>query len=70
MTLHALYGTLAPEPLQPEWVQTYHITNETGEGRVTIETLFPGMELCFNDMHLALRLPAGIPPADRAEAAG
>lgn len=53
MTLHALYGTLAPEPSPPEWVQTYHITNETGEGRVTIETLFPGMELCFNDMHLA-----------------
>lgn len=69
MTLHALYGTLAPEPSLPEWVQTYHITNETGEGRVTIETLFPGMELCFNDMRLALRLPAGIPPADRAEAA-
>ena len=40
MTLHALYGTLAPEPSPPEGVQTYHITNETGAGRVTIETLF------------------------------
>ena len=48
-----MYGPLAPEGPQPELVQTYRIANESGEGRVTIETVFPGVELCYNDMHLA-----------------
>ena len=53
MTLNALYGPLAPAEPRPALVQTYHIANESGEGSVTMETLFPGVELCYNDMHLA-----------------
>ena len=53
MTWNALYGPLAPERSCPDPVQTYHITNESGEGSVTMETVFPGVELCYNDMHLA-----------------
>jgi len=53
MTWNSLYGTSAPKPLSLEKAQTFEVSNETGEGRVTIENIFPGVELCYNEMHLA-----------------
>lgn len=46
------YGTLQPASGQGEAVQRYQLANETGTGRVTVCALFPGVELCYNDMHL------------------
>ena len=51
-TAAALYGPLQPAA-QPDAARTFCVSNETGTGRVTMETVFPGAELCYNDMHLA-----------------
>ena len=53
MTWNTLYGTDAPQTAGQDGVQTVCVSNESGEGNVTIERLFPGIELCYNDMHLA-----------------
>ena len=53
MTWNTLYGSPVPEPMPREAAQTFCVSNETGEGRVTVEPVFPGVELCYNDMHLA-----------------
>lgn len=53
MTWNALYGTAPQQPEAAGFAQTVCVSNESGEGRVTIETVFPGVELCYNDMHLA-----------------
>ena len=52
MTLDTLYGDLQPEAGAENAVQTFFVSNETGTGRVMQETIFPGVELCYNDMHL------------------
>ena len=51
--IEPLYGALQPDAAPSPAVQTYTMANTTGTGRVTVCTLFPGAELCYNDMHLA-----------------
>ena len=51
--LEPFYGSLQPQEDTPQGVQTFFVSNETGTGRVTVCTVFPGAELCYNDMHLA-----------------
>lgn len=53
MTWDSLYGAPAPESAPREAARTLCVSNETGEGRVTMEPVFPGVELCYNEMHLA-----------------
>lgn len=51
--LEPFYGSLRPEADTAESAQTFSISNETGTGSVTVYSVFPGAELCYNDMHLA-----------------
>ena len=51
--IEPFYGTLQPETNPAAQVHTFCVRNESGEGQVTTETIFPGVELCYNDMHLA-----------------
>ena len=51
--IEPFYGAVSPISPPSEAVQTYSIANETGTGSVTVCPLFPGAELCYNDMHLA-----------------
>ena len=50
--INAFYGPLQPESGTDTGTQVFCVSNETGEGRVTVEPVFPGVELCYNDMHL------------------
>lgn len=51
--LEPFYGALQPETAPTGSLQTFHISNTTGTGQVTVCAIFPGAELCYNDMHLA-----------------
>lgn len=51
--LEPFYGTLQPDTAAPDAAQIFYVSNETGTGRVTVCPVFPGAELCYNDMHLA-----------------
>ena len=51
--IEPFYGTLQSEAAASEAAQTFFLSNETGTGRVTVCNVFPGAELCYNDMHLA-----------------
>ena len=50
--LEPFYGALQPDTTLGA-AQTYSISNETGTGKVLVCPVFPGAELCYNDMHLA-----------------
>ena len=50
--IEPFYGALQPSPADFEAAQTFCVSNETGTGRVTVCPVFPGAELCYNDMHL------------------
>ena len=50
--IEPFYGALQPETDPTEAAQTFYLSNETGTGRVTVCPVFPGAELCYNDMHL------------------
>ena len=51
--IEPFYGTLHPADEAADPAQVYHISNETGTGKITVCPVFPGVELCYNDMHLA-----------------
>lgn len=51
--IEPFYGTLRPADKAPGAAQIYHIANETGTGKLTVCPVFAGVELCYNDMHLA-----------------
>ena len=51
--IEPFYGTLQPEAEGAEAARSFFVSNETGTGRVTVCPVFPGAELCYNDMHLA-----------------
>lgn len=50
--IEPFYGPLQPQSSQPA-VQQYRVANATGTGLVTVCAVLPGVELCYNDMHLA-----------------
>lgn len=51
--IEPFYGAMQPQPDGQGAVQTFFVSNRTGTGRVTVWPVFPGAELCYNDMHLA-----------------
>lgn len=51
--IEPFYGILYPLDTATEAVQTYQSSNETGTGKITVYPVFSGVELCYNDMHLA-----------------
>ena len=51
--IEPFYGTLRPADKASGAAQIYHIANETGTGKLTVCPVFAGVELCYNDMHLA-----------------
>lgn len=51
--LEPFYGSLSPQADAPQAAQVFSVSNQTGTGRVTVCPVFPGAELCYNDMHLA-----------------
>ena len=51
--IEPFYGTLHPADKASGAAQMYHIANETGTGKLTVCPVFAGVELCYNDMHLA-----------------
>lgn len=51
--IEPFYGALQPGGAATDAAQTYYVSNDTGTGRVTVCRVFPGAELCYNDMHLA-----------------
>ncbi len=51
--IEPFYGSLQPQAEQQAGVQSFFVSNRTGTGRVTVCPVFPGAELCYNDMHLA-----------------
>ena len=51
--IEPFYGTLRPADKASGAAQIYHISNETGTGKLTVCPVFAGVELCYNDMHLA-----------------
>lgn len=51
--LEPFYGALQPNADTTDDIQSFFVTNDTGAGQVTVCKVFPGAELCYNDMHLA-----------------
>ena len=51
--IEPFYGPLQPQADTPSASKAYFVSNQTGTGRVTVCPVFPGAELCYNDMHLA-----------------
>ena len=51
--IEPFYGTLHPADEAAGTARIYNISNETGTGKITVCPVFPGVELCYNDMHLA-----------------
>ena len=50
--IEPFYGALQPQAHATPAAQSFFVSNETGTGRVTVCPVFPGAELCYNDMHL------------------
>ena len=49
-----LYGTSTYEnKVLDEGDSSYHLENETGSGDITLYRVFPGVELVYNDIHMA-----------------
>ena len=48
-----LYGIAAQENDSTEADGCFHLENESGTGDITLYRVFPGMELVYNDMHMA-----------------
>lgn len=48
-----LYGAAVHEKDKEDTCNTFHIENESGVGCITLYHVFPGIELVYNDMHMA-----------------
>ena len=48
-----LYGTSAREKEAKDADNRFHLENESGTGSITLYRVFPGIELVYNDMHMA-----------------
>ncbi len=49
-----LYGTAVHEKAAAEGAcHSFHLENESGTGDITLYQVFPGIELVYNDMHMA-----------------
>ena len=49
-----LYGlTTFEKDMQDEGDSKFHLENESGYGDITLYRVFPGIELVYNDMHMA-----------------
>lgn len=50
----ALYGSAVQAPADGEnGCSRYHLENESGTGDITLYRVFPGVELVYNDIHMA-----------------
>ncbi len=50
----ALYGASVHEKEESDDIRhCFHLENETGTGDITLYPVFPGIELVYNDMHMA-----------------
>lgn len=50
----AFYGTAAQMIAKEDGCSVFKMENETGEGIMTCYPIFPGIELVYNDMHIAV----------------
>ena len=48
-----LYGASAREKEAADADNRFHLENESGTGAITLYRVFPGIELVYNDMHMA-----------------
>lgn len=49
-----LYGASVDKKGTEDGISTcFHLANESGEGDITLYQVFPGIELVYNDMHMA-----------------
>ena len=48
-----LYGASASENAAADGGVRFHLENESGTGDITLYRVFPGIELVYNDMHMA-----------------
>ena len=48
-----LYGASASESAAADGGVRFHLENESGTGDITLYRVFPGIELVYNDMHMA-----------------
>ena len=48
-----LYGSAVHEKIDGAAYNRFHLENESGAGDITLYEVFPGMELVYNDMHMA-----------------
>lgn len=48
-----LYGAAVHEKDKEDTCNTFHLENENGVGCITLYHVFPGIELVYNDMHMA-----------------
>lgn len=48
-----LYGASACENAAADGGGRFHLENESGTGNITLYRVFPGIELVYNDMHMA-----------------
>lgn len=48
-----LYGAAVHEKDKEDTCNTFHLENESGVGCITLYHVFPGIELVYNDMHMA-----------------
>lgn len=48
-----LYGAAVHEKDKEDTCNTFHLENESGIGCITLYHVFPGIELVYNDMHMA-----------------
>ena len=48
-----LYGAAVHEKGEKDTCNTFHLENESGVGCITLYHVFPGIELVYNDMHMA-----------------
>lgn len=47
-----LYGPSVKEKNEGSLCSTFHLENESGTGDIAAYSVFPGMELVYNDMHM------------------
>lgn len=48
-----LYGSVVQVDTENTVCSVFHLENESGTGDITVYPAFPGMELVYNDMHMA-----------------
>lgn len=49
-----LYGSaVQPQTDVTDTCRSFHLENESGDGDITLYSVFPGIELVYNDMHMA-----------------